>query len=71
MCALKHIIWQIVDGLWPFCEHPVCPDPVKKPVICGELRWVMGLQARFAQPCEYGGDEQVLLVMGNIAQVKD
>ena len=26
-------LWQDVGDSWPFCENPVCPDPVRKPVI--------------------------------------
>ena len=27
-------MWQTAGDLWPFCENPVCPDPVWK---AGEL----------------------------------
>ena len=31
-CKLKSKMWQSVGNLWPFCENPVCPDPVWKSV---------------------------------------
>ena len=31
-CALK-TSRKLYGDLWPFCENPVCPDPVWKPVI--------------------------------------
>ena len=27
----KQSIAKCIGDLWPFCEHPVCPEPVRKP----------------------------------------
>ena len=46
MCTLKTIYYKMW-GLWAFCENPVCPDPILKPVNSHVEKIVVAALAEF------------------------